>query len=165
MLRNLFLVFAFIITTANTFSQENFKIGEQIPDFKLWFIDGDKLTKNDILNKAVVFKFWFTSCLPCLLDIKKLNTLVDKYKHRDDILFIAPALERRDIIKQFIKENTFKFKIAYSAMDVSQIFNKKQVSPSYFIIDKKGKFSYIDSGTKQSYFENLKNAIAGTLKE
>ena len=164
MLKHLFVICVLLISTPN-FSQENFKIGDTVPEFKLWFIDGDKLTKNDILDKVVVFKFWFTSCLPCLLDIKELNTLVDKYKHRDDILFIAPALERRDIIKQFIKENTFKFKIAYSAMDVSQIFNKKQVYPSYFIIDKKGEFTYIDNGTKQSEFKNLKTAISQTLKE
>jgi len=50
-------------------------------------------------------------------------------------------------------------------MDVSQVFNKKQVYPSYFIINKKGEFTYIDSGSKQSHFKNLKNALLKTLKE
>ena len=164
MFRKLFFCLAFLVTI-NSFSQENFKIGETVPEFKLWFTDGDKLTKNDIQNKVVVFKFWFTSCLPCLLDISELNTLVEDNKNRDDILFIAPALDRKDIIQKFISENTFKFKVAYSAMDVSEIFNKKQVYPSYFVIDKNGKFVYIDSGTKQSEFKNLKEAVLKALKE
>lgn len=164
MLRNLLITFACFISL-QSFSQENYKVGDEVPEFKFWFTNGDTLTKNDIQNKVVVFKFWFTSCLPCLLDISQLNNLVDELKHRDDILFIAPALDRKEIIKQFITENPFKFKVAYSAMDVSQVFNKKQVYPSYFIINKQGKFSYVDSGSKQSHFENLKDAVYAVLKE
>jgi len=139
--------------------------GDTAPEFKLWFTDGEKLTKNDILNKVVVFKFWFTSCLPCLLDISQINKLADDLNDRDDILFIAPALDRKDIVKDFITKNNFKFKAAYSAMDVSQIFNKKQVYPSYFIINKKGEFSYVDNGSRQSHFEDLEAAVYDALKE
>jgi len=154
-----------VLISFSSFAQNNFKIGDQVPEFKLWFTNGEKLTKNDIQNKVVVFKFWFTSCTPCLLDIDKLSNLTEQLKNRDDLLIIAPALDRKDIITQFIIENNIKFKVAYSAMDVSQVFNKQQVYPSYFIINKKGEFSYIDSGTKKSEFETLKNAIFKTLKE
>lgn len=161
-----YLLFIFtLFISVNSISQEKFKVGDTAPEFKLWFTNGEKLTKNDIHNKVVVFKFWFTSCLPCLLDISEINGLVDELSHRDDILFIAPALDRKDIIKEFITKNNFKFKAAYSAMDVSQVFNKEQVYPSYFIINKEGVFSYIDSGSKKSHFENLKNAVYDALKE
>ncbi len=157
--------FILLITINNTFSQENFKVGDDVPEFKLWLADGSKLTKNDIQNKVVVFKFWFTSCLPCLLDIDELNELVSQYKNRADILFIAPALDRKQIIKEFHSKTKFLFKTAYSAMDVSQIFNPIQVYPSYFIIDKNGKFSYIDSGSKKSEFNNLRKALKEVLKK
>ncbi|TYP99570.1 thiol-disulfide isomerase/thioredoxin [Tenacibaculum adriaticum] len=164
MFRNLLLICIVFLNT-NTFSQENFKVGDNVPEFKLWLTDGSRLTKNDILNKVVVFKFWFTYCIPCLLDINKLNELVISLDERNDILFIAPALERKEIIEEFTSNTAFLFKIAYSAMDVSQIFNKKQVYPSYFVIDKKGKFTYIDSGIKKSEFIPLKKAILKALKE
>lgn len=163
-MKNIFFGIVLFIAT-EAFSQENFKIGDTVPEFKLWLTNGERITKNDIQNKVVVFKFWFTSCLPCLIDIDLLNQLVDHYKDRDDILFIAPALDRKDVINQFNNNTTFKFKTAYSAMDVSQVFNKLQVYPSYFIIDKNGQFSYIDSGTKQSEFKNLRAALERTLKE
>ena len=163
-MKQLILAVAFLITTTS-FSQENYKIGDSVPAFKLWFTDGTKLTKNDIQNKVVVFKFWFTSCFPCLIDIDKLNQLTEDLKHRNDLLILAPALDRKDIMQRFTNENNLKFKVAYSAMDVSQVFNKKQVYPSYFVVDKKGTFTYIDSGSNKSNFEDLKTAVLKALKE
>lgn len=158
-----FIFWIIIFSSTITFSQENLKAGDQVPEFKFWLTNGSKLTKNDIQNKVVVFKFWFTSCLSCLEDTSLLNDLVDVYKERKDILFIAPALDRKEIVKAFLKKTVFKFKTAYSAIDASLTFNPKQVYPSYFIIDKTGTFSYIDNGTKKSKFLNLKRAVEKTL--
>ncbi|WP_166383876.1 TlpA family protein disulfide reductase [Polaribacter sp. 11A2H] len=159
-------IFAFLIFTIHfsAVSQQFFKINDTAPDFKLWLTDGTKLTNKDTKGKVVVFKFWFTSCMPCLTDIPKLNNLVQEFKKRDDILFIAPALDRKPVIEKLLKVHPFLFKIAYSAMDVSQKFNKQQVYPSYFIINKKGKISYIDSGSKKSEIKDLKNALLEALK-
>jgi peroxiredoxin len=145
-------------------SQQFFKIDDTAPDFKLWLTDGSQLTNNDTKEKVVVLKFWFTSCMPCLTDIPKLNNLVEEFKKRDDILFIAPALDRKPVIEKLLKVHPFSFKIAYSAMDVSQKFNKQQVYPSYFIINKKGKIVYIDSGSKKSNDKDLRKAIIEALK-
>jgi len=164
MLRKLLLT-SMLLMGVSSFSQSEIKIGNTIPEFKLWFTDGGTITENDILNKVVVFKFWFTSCLPCLLDIDELNELVQEYESRDDVLFIAPALDQKSIIQNFISKNKFDFKIAYSSIETSQKFNPLQVYPSYFIVNKKGEFTYIDSASKKSEFENLKKALEETLKE
>ena len=156
--------FLLIFTSANS-QEKNYKVGDAVPDFKLWLTDGTRLTQNDIKDKVVVFKFWFTSCLPCVIDIPPLNELVIEMENRGDILFVAPALDRKEAIKNFLEKHTFIFDIAYSAMDVSQIFNKKQVYPSYFVIDKKGKFVYVDNDSKQSHFMPLKKAILKALEE
>ncbi|MEE9406457.1 MAG: TlpA disulfide reductase family protein [Polaribacter sp.] len=148
----------------STASQKSLRINDTAPNFKFWLTDGSKLTNNDTKEKVVVFKFWFTSCMPCLTDIPKLNRLVKEFDKRDDILFIAPALDRKPAIEKLLKIRPFNFRIAYSAMDVSQKFNKKQVYPSYFVINKKGKISYIDSGTKQSEFKDLRKAVIKALK-
>ena len=97
-------------------------------------------------------------------DIPELNTLVKEFDKRDDILFIAPALDRKPVIEKLLKRFPFNFKIAYNSMDVSAVFNKKQVYPSYFIINKKGKFSYIDNGNKMSEFIELRKAVIKALK-
>lgn len=164
-MRNLFLITFFFLTSFSIVSQDNFKVKDSVPDFKLWLTDGSLLSKKDIKGKVVVLKFWFTSCMPCLIDIPKLNTLVKEFKNRDDILFVAPALDRKSRIERLLKVHPFNFKIAYSSIDVSQVFNKQQVYPSYFVIDKKGKFAYVDSSSKMSKFKPLKKAILMALKQ
>ena len=163
MTKKLVILFAFFVNFSIV-SQQHLKVDDNAPAFKLWLTDGTKLTNEDIKEKVVVFKFWFTSCMPCLTDIPKLNNLVKEFDKRDDILFIAPALDRKPVIEKLLAVHPFSFKIAYSAMDVSSTFNKNQVYPSYFIINKEGKISYIDSGTKKSEFKDLRKAIITALK-
>ncbi|WP_369048300.1 TlpA family protein disulfide reductase [Tenacibaculum sp. UWU-22] len=156
-----FLAFSFAMNS----QQKTITVGDSVPNFKLWFVDGTTLTQNDIKNKVVVLKFWFTSCLPCVSDISTLNKLVNELKNRNDILFIAPALDRKDVIKKFLYNHKFDFKIAYSAIEASLIFNAKQIYPSYYVIDKNGRFVYVDNQSKKSHFSPLKEAILTSLKE
>ncbi|MCL7762127.1 TlpA family protein disulfide reductase [Polaribacter sp. Z014] len=163
MLKNI-LFSCTLFISLSVLSQQNFKLKDTAPNFKLWLIDGSKLTNEDTKGKVVVLKFWFTSCMPCLTDIPTLNSLVKEFEKRDDILFIAPALDRKPVIEKLLEVHPFHFKIAYSAMDVSRKFNKQQVYPSYFIINKKGEITYIDSGSKKSDVKNLREAIIKSLK-
>lgn len=144
--------------------QSKIKVGKPVPEFKLWLTDGERLTQNDIKDKVVVFKFWFTSCLPCIASIPKLNTLVENYKNRDDIIFVAPALDRKDVIEKFVYYQPFDFKIAYSSYDVSTIFNKKQSYPSYFVVNKKGVFTYVDNDVNKADYNALKKAVKEALE-
>ncbi len=150
-----FLIFS-ITTTAQL------KIGDKAPDFKLWLTDGSIITQKETKGKIVVFKFWFTTCVPCITGISKLNTLVKKYKNKD-ILFIAPAIDRSDIVKHFLSRVKFDFKVAYSANDVSQLYNTKGIFPSYFIVDKSGRIAYIDSAAKKSREIDLEKKIISLI--
>jgi len=146
--------FLLLLISFQSFSQ--LKIGDKAPDFKLWLTDGSIVTQNETKGKIVVLKFWFTTCVPCITGIPKLNDLVEKYKDNNDVVFIAPAIDRSDIVRQFLTRYPFDFKVAYSANDVSQIYNTNGVFPSYFIIDKNGKIAYIDSQAKE-----IKQAVLG----
>lgn len=163
MYKNAFFFFLLLVCNV-LYGQQKFKLNDSIPDFKLWLLDDQIITKENTKNKVVVFKFWFTSCPPCISDIPQLNSLVKEFDKRDDILFIAPALDRKPVIEKLLKRFPFNFRIAYNSIDVSAVFNQKQVYPSYFIIDKKGRFSYIDNGNKISEFKELRKAVIKALK-
>jgi peroxiredoxin len=163
MIKKTVILFAFFINYA-VVSQQHFKINDDAPEFKLWLTDGTNLTNDSIKGKVTVLKFWFTTCMPCLTDIHKLNDLVKEFKDVNDILFIAPALDRKPAIEKLIAVHPFNFQIAYSAMDVSQKYNKQHVYPSYFIINREGKISYIDSRSKKSDINDLRKAIVEALK-
>ena len=135
------------------------KMGEKAPDFKLWLVDNNTISNNETKNKVVIFKFWFTSCVTCITGIPTLNKLVEKYKDRKDVLFIAPALDNKEKVKRFLGYYPFDFKIAYNAIDVAQIYNPKGIYPTYVIIDKNGNIVYIDSQIKEIKEQNLEKMI------
>ncbi len=154
-------IFLFFITTL-TFAQ--LKVGDKAPSFKLWLTDNIIVTNKETTNKVVVLKFWFTSCVPCITGIPKLNKLVKKYKDREDIVFIAPALDNKEAIQRFVSFYPFNFNIAYNSYDVSLVYNAKQVYPTYIIIDKNGKIAYVDNQTKEIKEEKLEEVITKLLK-
>jgi peroxiredoxin len=141
--------FLLLMISSNLNAQ--FKVGDLAPNFKLWLVDGTTITNKETKNKVVVLKFWFTTCVPCITGIPKLNKLVEKYTNRNDILFLAPALDNKEKIQRFLSYYPFDFKISYNAIDVAQVFNPNGIYPTYLIIDKKGKIVYIDSQTRESY--------------
>ena len=50
-------------------------------------------------------------------------------------------------------------------MDVSEVFNKKQAYPFYYVINKTGEFIYVDQPNKLSQITNIKRVIKKALKE
>ena len=108
MYRNAFFFFLLLVCNV-LYGQQNFKLNDSIPDFKLWLLDDTIITKENTKNKVVVFKFWFTSCTPCISDIPQLNSLVKEFDKRDDILFIAPALDSKPVIEKLLKRFPFNF--------------------------------------------------------
>ncbi len=161
-MKKYFLVILLFIGLTS-FSQ--LKIGDKAPDFKLWLSNGDIITQNETKGKVVVFKMWFTTCAPCVAGIKDSNALVNKYKNNTDIIFIAPAIDRSDIIRRFLSRVKFNFKVAYSAYDVIEKYNTKGIFPSYFIINKKGNIAYIDSQSNEIEAGILEAKIRDLLME
>ncbi len=62
-------------------------------------------------GKIVVFNFWFINCPPCKREIPELNKLVEKYKDKNDVVFIAVALDEKSDLKDFLKTTPFNYTI------------------------------------------------------
>lgn len=113
----------------------------------------------------MVFKFWFTTCVPCISGIPKLNKLVKKYKDNKDIIFIAPALDNKNVINKFLRYYPFYFKIAYNSIDVANVYNSNGIYPTYVIIDKTGKIAFIDSQNQKSKESDLEKEIKKLMRK
>ncbi|MCX2682546.1 TlpA disulfide reductase family protein [Campylobacter sp. MIT 21-1685] len=89
-------------------------------NFSLYFNDGDSLFiksngsrldfKND--NKAILFSFFTTWCVPCIAEIPHLNKLQDKFKNELVIIGVLFEDKSDEEIEDFIKENKITYKIA-----------------------------------------------------
>ncbi|WP_089377632.1 peroxiredoxin family protein [Lutibacter flavus] len=101
MKRKLLLFFVLIIGVLFIGNAQIVQKGAKAPDFRLYALDGTINSLDTYKNKVVVIKMWFTTCAPCLHEIPKVNKLLEKYKNRNDIVFIAPAPNSKKTLKKF----------------------------------------------------------------
>lgn len=92
------------------------------------------LDSNAIKNKIVFVKFWFINCTQCVLEMPQLNMLVDKYKDREDILFLSFAFDDPKKLKIFLDKTTFKYKVI--SVDKSYVLDTLgiQIFPTHLLV-------------------------------
>jgi len=79
------------------------------------------------------------------MQIPHLNTLTGTYKHRDDVVFFAVALDEAYNLKQFFKETPFNDGI----VDGGRYITSQYGITSYLthvVLDKDGKITFHISG-------------------
>lgn len=120
--------------------------GVKAPDYNFTDINGKKYTSQDLVGKVVIFNFWFVGCPPCQKEIPELNEIVAQYKGQDDVVFIAPSLNRMDKkLKPFLTKRSFDYNVTEMVMGLPQSFNVPAY-PTHFVIDKKGTIQFVTVG-------------------
>lgn len=82
-------------------------LGKKIPTYLLERQSGGKSSSEDLVGKPTIINFWFTSCLPCVLEIPSLNKIKEKYG--DKINTIAITFEDRAKVLNFSASYRFDF--------------------------------------------------------
>ena len=134
--------------------------GKPAPAFEGTDLDGNKVSLNDLKGKVVVLKFWFTKCVPCLMEMPELNKmLAENYQNRSDVVFLAPCLDDQEKIKDILKEHPFSYRSLSNMMEMAKAY-KIVAYPTHIIIDKKGEITYASLSMPT---EILKEAIDKAL--
>jgi len=107
------------------------------PSFVVEDLSGKRIKLEDYKGKVVVLNFWATWCGPCRREIPNLNNLVEKYKDRKDIVFIAITNDQEVRVTNFLANNPFNYLIAFDRSDAYEKYNVKAI-PTHVIIDKNG---------------------------
>lgn len=96
---------------------------ETIKVFRAITLDGDTITKEDIMGKTVVINFWATWCDPCRNEIPQLNSLVDKFSNDSSVIFVAISDENPVTVKSFVEKNEFKYIVCAGGKDMFKEYN------------------------------------------
>jgi len=140
--------------------------GSVAPNFQLKNAFGTMQKLSDFKGKYVYLDFWATWCMPCLQEMKVLPGLIEKYGQK--VTFISISVDKDfEKMRSFLEKN----KKLDNANNHSEVFlfggDSKQVKadynirsiPSYFLIDKEGKFvkspAERPSGNIEKTFNNL----------
>ncbi|MCB0736801.1 MAG: TlpA family protein disulfide reductase, partial [Bacteroidetes bacterium] len=138
--------------------------GFPAPDFTLENLDGKKVSLSDFKGKLVVLDFWGTWCGPCKQQLPYSKKIEEKYKDRDDLVFLFVALERgpKETWKQFVNQNQLPGVHLYSRQD-RQLLPYNIVSvPRYMLIDKEGNI-YDANASRPS--QNMEQQILKALED
>lgn len=112
--------------------------GKPIPGLNYTDINGNVYNPQTTKDKIVVLKCWFIHCLKCNEEIPALNTLVDRYKSRKDVVFVSLAFDAEKDLRNFVARKRFNYAVA--SIPEEYMENQLGVSgyPTHIVINKKG---------------------------
>ena len=137
-------------------------VNTKFPDFRLKKLDGSEISAKSLAGKTVVFNFWFIGCKPCVSEMPLLNGLVEQYKNRSDVVFLAPALDEQEKLVEFFNNHTFSYQVLSSA---KEFVKKMKISsfPTHIIVDSKGLIQEVMIGGREDINKVLTEAIDKVL--
>ena len=128
------------------------------PKFDFTDLNGNHYNNENTKGKTIVFKTWFINCKACVAEFPELNELVEKYKNRNDIIFLSLALDPKAELDEFLKMKFFEYKVAPNQEDFIDKTLNLQIYPTHIIVDKNGIILKVVNKASEmiSFFENEK---------
>lgn len=139
-----------------------FRTGNTLRSVKMVTMDGKKYNLKELTGKVVVLNFWFINCPPCRMEIPHLNKMTDGYKNREDIVFLAIALDQSYELKEFLKELPFNYGIVDGGGYIAEQYGVKAF-PTHVVLDKEGKITFHTMGYGAGTVPWLKKSIDAAL--
>ena len=127
-------------------------------------INGRTWDMASLKGKIVVFNFWFTSCKPCIAEMPMLNKIVEQYKNRSDIVFMAPALDKNEVLQKFLTANTFNYTIIPAEGEYQMMKLGITAWPTHMIVDQNGTTRFVKIGYDEGVQTQLTAAIEKLIR-
>lgn len=133
------------------------QINNVFPELEVELLNEEKLNIRDLQGKYVVINWWHSGCGPCIVAIPGMNRLVDKYKNRQNIEFLAIAFDSRERVKSVLVNREFKFTHSLANKETTRIFG--ETFPKYLILNPEGVVTYFTSGGSANSYEGIDMAL------
>ncbi|UUC44182.1 TlpA family protein disulfide reductase [Flavobacterium cerinum] len=117
------------------------------PAFPFVFYDAENNPHRlqDYKGKVIVMDFWFTGCVPCTMVAKAMHPIFEKYKKRNDIVFITVSTDPRERWLKSIASGQYTSNGMINLYTNGKGFNAPMIAyykfagfPQQLIIDKNG---------------------------
>lgn len=76
-------------------------IPETLPEFTLYDLDGNTVTRDDLVGKTLFINFWATWCKPCRKEIPLLVEMQEKYA-ADGFEIVGVAIDNKEAVMKFL---------------------------------------------------------------
>lgn len=131
-------------------------IKKETPSFSLTDQEGNVVTLDDFKDKMVILDFWATWCGPCTQSFPGMQTVVNKYRDDENIVFLFVNTSQREenykeVVNTFIANNNYTFDVVFDEMkdrpkSAATAFGIQGI-PTKIIIDKEGYTRFQSAGS------------------
>ncbi|WP_158826734.1 TlpA family protein disulfide reductase [Mucilaginibacter lacusdianchii] len=138
--------------------------GALAPDWSLYDVNGNRVSLSQLNGKVVVMDFYFIGCAGCMLSIKPLNAIYEKYKNKDVVIVSLSERDSKKAVLAFEKQ----YKIKYSGyIEAANVVKAYHVSafPTYYFIDKEGKVASTVVGYDDDFEQKVTDHIEKLLNK
>ncbi len=139
------------------YRQPRFAAGENVPDFEVGLMNGERAKLSDLQGKYVLLQFWGSWCGPCRKENPELVALYQKYHDRGFEIFSIGLEQNPRAWQNAIVQDGLVWK--YHTMESAEFkggraeqFNVHEI-PTTFLISSKGVIMGVD--LKPEYIDKM----------
>ena len=133
------------VVKAMVVKEPSIKEGDAALPFTVQDLDGKEYSLESLRGKVVVLNFWFVECRPCIMEMPRLNELVEKYQDRDDVVFLAIARNPKEKVEKLLKKHAFNYQIIPDRKDLIEEYGV-ETFPRHIIIDQEANIAFSTLG-------------------
>jgi len=110
------------------------------PQVTFTSLKGEKISMQSLRGKVVLVNFWATSCVGCIHEMPQIIDTYRKYNTRGlETIAVAMSYDPPNYVVNYTEKNALPFQVALDVHgSLAQAFGDVQLTPTTFIIDKRG---------------------------
>jgi peroxiredoxin len=133
------MLFALLAATALTSCGPRFEV-KAVPAVTFMTIQGEKFGFESLRGKVVLVNFWATDCPICIQEMPQLIEMHRRFQSRGfDTVAVAMWHDPPNRVLDYARRNALPFKVSFDPVgDIGKAFGDVTLTPTTFIIDKRG---------------------------
>lgn len=131
---------ALVVAALTTAGYLSMSAQAKAPDVHFTNLKGEQITLQSLRGKVVMVNFWATSCTTCVHEMPQMVETYNKYKTQGlEFVAVAMSYDPPNYVLNFTETRQLPFHVALDVQDkLSRSFGDVKLTPTTFVIDKKG---------------------------
>jgi peroxiredoxin len=134
------LIAAFALVAIGAFTAVLLRPAPTAPEARFATLGGQSLKTSDLRGKVLAVNFWATWCPDCVAEMPKMAETYRKYGPRGYEMIAVAIQDHPNRVADFTQKKALPFKVAIDDTgEISKRFGDIRLTPTTFLIDKKGR--------------------------